>query len=318
MPKTLRALPLSTLALLAALAAISIWGLSFIAIKVALGQVSPTTLIVVRFAVGAAVVGAVAWRRGHWHGLGWRDLPPLAVTGVLGIAAQQLLQVSGQATAEASVAAFMASTAPAFTVILAGLFLRETVRPWQWAGAGLATLGAIMVATNGNWAGLAEGQFGQAGNVLVLASAVVWAVFTLMNRQATLNRPATVVTAGMFFFGALAVTPLWVAQGGWRELAQVNAEGWVMLVGVVGVACTALAYLVNTWALKHLPASRVAVVQNLEPLVATAGATLLLAETVTAAMLVGGTAIVLGVYWAERATPPAVPATNPAQSSAAQ
>lgn len=315
MPKILRTLPLSTLALLAALAAIGIWGLSFIAIKVALGQVSPTTLIVVRFAVGAVVVGAVAWRSGHWRGLGWRDLPPLAATGVLGIAAQQLLQVSGQATAEASVAAFMASTAPAFTVVLAGLFLREAVRPWQWAGAGLATLGAVMVATNGNWAGLAEGQFGQPGNLLVLASAVVWAVFTLMNRQATLNRPATVVTAGMFFFGALAVTPLWVAQGGWRELATVNAAGWWMLVGVVGVACTALAYLVNTWALKHLPASRVAVIQNLEPLIATLGAVTLLAETVTPAMLLGGAAIVLGVYWAERATPPVVPA--PAPSTAA-
>lgn len=296
-----------TRALLEAAVAISLWGISFIAIKLALAEVSPVTLIVVRFALGALIVGAVAWRRGDFRR--WRsprtlarDLPALAGVGLVGITLQQLLQVSGQATAEASVAAFLAATAPAFTVALAAFILRETPRPWQIAGVLLATAGAALVATNGNWAGLLRGDFGAPGNLLVLASSVVWALLTIFSKRAVEGRPAALVTAGMFFFGGLFAAPLFVAQQGWRDLSGVSTGGWGAIL-FTSLVCTAGAYLLNTRALQHISASRVALVQNLEPLVAVAAATLLLGEAVTAPMLAGGLAILGGVYLAERVQP---------------
>lgn len=291
-----------TIALLEAVAAISLWGISFIAIKLALREVSAVTLIVLRFAIGALVVGAAAWRRGEFARLAWRDLPALAGVGAVGITLQQLLQVSGQASAEASVAAFLASTAPAFTVLIAALFLRERVRPWQVLGIGLATAGAALVATNGDWAGLARGHFGAPGNILVLASSVVWALLTIMSKHVVNGRPATVVTAGMFFFGALFALPLFVAQEGWRELPRVSPAGWGAIL-FVSFVCTAAAYLINTHALKRLSAARVAVIQNIEPLVAVTAAGLILTEAITLPMLVGGAAILGGVYFAERTSP---------------
>ncbi|MDW8327977.1 MAG: DMT family transporter [Anaerolineales bacterium] len=291
-----------TLALGAAALAISLWGVSFISIKIALQDVSPVTLIVVRFAFGALLVGAAAWARGDFRRLRRRDLPALALVGLVGIALQQLLQVSGQATADAGVAAFLASTAPAFTVLLAALLLREALRPWQIAGILLATGGAITVATNGNWAGLLNGNFGAPGNLLVLASAVVWALLTILSKRAVENRPPLLVTTLMFLFGALFVAPLFVAQQGWRELASVSATGWAA-IAFTTVVCTAGAYLLTTWALKHIAASRVALIQNIEPLTAVVAAALLLGETVTPAMLLGGAAILAGVYLAERVSP---------------
>jgi drug/metabolite transporter (DMT)-like permease len=300
-PKLIRLSP-ESVALVEAVAAISLWGISFIAIKLALAEVSAVTLIVLRFAIGALVVGAVAWRRGEFTRLAWRDLPVLAGVGAVGITLQQLLQVSGQASAEASVAAFLASTAPAFTVLIAALLLRERVRPWQVLGVGLATAGAALVATNGDWAGLARGHFGAPGNILVLASSVVWALLTILSKRAVSGRPATVVTAGMFFFGALFALPLFVAKEGWRELPRVSPAGWGAIL-FVSFVCTAAAYLINTHALKRLSAARVAAVQNIEPLVAVAAAGLLLNEAVTLPMLVGGAAILAGVYFAERTAP---------------
>lgn len=305
-----------TVALLEALAAIALWGISFISIKLALAEVSPVTLIVVRFALGALVLGGVAWRRGELARLrSWpqlkRDLPALAGVGLVGITLQQLLQVSGQATADASVAAFLAATAPAFTVALAALFLRETLRPWQIAGVLVATAGAALVATNGDWAGLLLGRFGAPGNLLVLASSVVWALLTILSRKVVQGRPPTFVTAGMFFFGGLFAAPLFVAQQGWRELAGISAGGWGAIL-FTSLVCTAGAYLLNTRALQHLSASRVALIQNVEPAVAVTAAALVLGEAVTLAMLAGGAAILGGVYFAERSAPVAAPVAQPA------
>lgn len=306
---TIRSLHVSreTLALGAATLAIGLWGVSFISIKIALRDVSPVTLIVVRFALGALLVGAAAWARGEFRRLRRQDLPALALVGLIGIAVQQLLQVTGQETADAGVAAFLASTAPAFTVLLAALLLRETLRPWQIGGILLATVGAITVATNGNWAGLLSGNFGAPGNLLVLASAVVWALLTILSKRAVENRPPLLVTTMMFLFGGLFVTPLFVMQQGWRELATVSATGW-MAIAFTSIVCTAGAYLLTTWALKHITASRVALIQNIEPLTAVIVAALLLNEVVTPAMLLGGTAILGGVYLAERIKP--LPATG--------
>ncbi len=307
-----------TLAVVEALIAISLWGISFISIKLALADVSPVTLIVLRFAMGALIVGAVAWRRGEFARLAWRDLPALASVGLIGITLQQILQVTGQDSADASVAAFLAATAPAFTVALAAFVLREKPRAWQIAGIALATAGAITVATNGDWGALARGNFGAPGNIFVLLSSVVWAVLTIQSKSVVSNRPATFVTAAMFFFGALFAAPVFIYQQGWRELAasRVSLTGWGAIL-FTGVVCTAGAYLLNTHALKHIPASRVALIQNLEPLVAVIAAGAILGESITLAMALGGAAILGGVFLAERtapvqAEPEAVQAANAA------
>lgn len=297
-------------AMLEALAAICLWGVSFVSIRIALAEISPVTLIVVRFALGALLVGAAAWRRGDLQRLRRQDLPALAQVGLIGVALQQLLQVSGQALVTASVAGFLAATAPAFTAALAALLLRERPRGRQWAGILLAAAGAALVATNGDWAGLRLGLFGSLGSWLVLASAVVWGLLTVQSRQAAANRPAALVTAGIFFFGALFTAPLFVVQQGWRELAGLSAGGWGAVL-FTGAVCTAGAYLLNTHALKTLPAARVALIQNVEPLVVAAAASLVLGETLSLAMAAGGAAIVAGVVLAEWAAAPAAPPALP-------
>jgi drug/metabolite transporter (DMT)-like permease len=213
------------------------------------------------------------------------------------------------------VAAFLASTAPAFTVALAAVLLREKPRLWQIGGIVLATLGAVLVATNGNWTGLLNGNFGAPGNVWVLASSVVWALLTILSKRAVENRPPLLVTASMFFFGALFIAPLFVYQQGWRELATVTPTGWAA-IAFTSLICTVGAYLLNTFALKHITASRVALIQNLEPLSAVAVAALVLNESLTPAMLLGGAAILGGVYLSERTAPIAVDAPAPTLAEA--
>jgi drug/metabolite transporter (DMT)-like permease len=295
------------IALIEAVFAIVIWGISFVFMKIALREISAVTVIVLRYAVGTLMVGLFAWQRGDFARLATSDLPSLALVGVVGITLQQLLQVSGQVSADASVAAFLAATAPAFTVLLAAVWLRERLSSWQLIGVVLASLGGILVATGGELTALSGEEAWRTlpGNVLILLSAIVWAVFVILSKRLVLNRPAALVTTGMFFFGLLFTLPLFWIEKGWLQIPHLSNEGWGAML-YVAVLSTAVAYLLNSHALKTISVARVAAIHNLEPLVAVVGAALILNESLSMVMVLGGAAILAGVYLAERHVPEVV------------
>jgi drug/metabolite transporter (DMT)-like permease len=289
------------LAVLETTLAIAFWGLSFVMIKVALREISPVTLIVLRFMIGSMILGVVCLFRGDFAHLRRTDLPSMALLGLVGVSLQQMLQVSGQVSADAGAAAFLASTAPAFIVLFGALFLREKLRGWQVTGVLLATVGAGVVSSAGDIEFLVNGRFGSSGSLLVLLSSIAWAAFSILNRYFVKGRPPALLAAGMMTFGWLFLLPLFVAQAGWQEFSRLSVTGWVA-VGLTGVLSTAVAYLLYAHALKLAPASRLAAIQTIEPIIAIVAAGLVLAETVTLPLAAGGVAILSGVYLAERHT----------------
>ena len=64
--------------------------------------------------------------------------------------------------------------------------------------------------------------------------------------------------------------------------------------------------MLNSHALKIISATRVAVIQNLEPLIAVVGAALIFDESLSWVMGRGGAVILAGVFFAERPTPEAI------------
>lgn len=290
---------------LEAVLAIVLWGISFITIKIALEEVSPVTLIVVRFAIGAMIVGIASGIRGEWLSkpgsikLSWRDLIMLALVGFVGITLQQFLQVGGQALATASVAGLLAATAPAFTILLAAVFLRERQSWRQVFGVGLALIGSLLVITNGQPGGIHLADFQTKGSFLVLLSSVVWGLFTIMTRHVAQDKPAMLVTSAIFLFGTLFALPFFVFQQGWLELGEVSPGGWFAIL-FTAVLCTGAAYLLNTHALKFIPASRVAVIQMLEPVVVIIAASIILNEALSLPIAMGGVLILAGVFLAQQ------------------
>lgn len=101
------------------------WGASFIAIKIALKQSQPITLIVIRLGIGLCVLYPIAWMRGDLGGLSLRDHALMILLGVVGVTGHQWLQAEGMLNAGAATASWLAALAPAFMVILAGFFLQE-------------------------------------------------------------------------------------------------------------------------------------------------------------------------------------------------
>lgn len=279
--------------------AVLFWGASFVWIKDALRELSPVPLLTLRFAIGTLVIWCVAWRTAPGrYALRRGEIWPLAGLGLLGVSAHQALQTVGMQTASATSASWLAALAPAFIVLLAWPMLGEGVNARQAIGMLAALLGAGLVSSASPSPSASEGALG--GNLLLLASAAVWALYSILGKRLSSARPAIVTTAWGMTFGWVALSLVFVAQRGWEELAGVSLSTWLTLL-LLGVASTGLAYGLYFYALSSAEAALGAALQYLEPLVTMALAAVVLGERPTPGMLAGGVLILVGVWLVDRA-----------------
>ncbi len=280
-------------------AAIAVWGGSFIATKIAVGEVSPVVVVWSRFLIGFLILGWFAWRQGELSIPTWKDGLEFAFLGFMGITLHQWLQSSGLVTSEAATTAWIVSTSPVFMAVLGWLFLKEHLGVIGTLGIVLATLGVSLVISKGSFAGMFGGSFGRPGDILILISALNWAVFSVMARPSLQRHSAVKVTFYMLLFGWLFTMPQFLIGRHWHEFSQLTATGWMSIL-FLGVLCSALSYIFYNDGLQTLPASQVGAFLYLEPLVATLIAALVLSEQIVPATLAGGALILLGVWQVSR------------------
>ena len=289
-------------ALAAGSLAVLFWGASFVWIKGALRELGPLALLTLRFAIGTGVVWVLAWRTAP-AGCAIRrgEVAPLAALGLLGVTAQQALQTTGIRLASASAASWISALSPALIVLLAWPMLGEKIGARQAGGLITAFVGAGLVSST---SALPFAQGGSPwGALLVLGSAVLWALYSILGKALSARHPPIVMTAWGLTLGWLPMGVAFLAVQGWKELAGISAATWLMVV-LLGVASTGLAYGLYFYALSSAEAALAAALQYLEPLVTMALAAVLLGERLTSGMLLGGGLILAGVWIVDRTHAP--------------
>jgi drug/metabolite transporter (DMT)-like permease len=255
--------------------------------KAALGHVPANAIVLVRIGGGAVVFYALARARGGL-GIAARDLPLIIACALLGLVFNQLLFLNGLARTTAVNASVLGSTIPVFTVAIAMLSGRERARPLRIVGIAVACAGAMVLVGVDHFS-LADGT--TVGNLLIIANSLSYATFLVLVRTLA-GRVAPLALAAVLFVCALpVVAPLGVVA--WAGFAP-TAKDWMLLVFILAVP-TVGAYGLNQMALARAEASLVAVYINLQPLLATAGAMLLLGERPTARVFVAGGLILAGL-----------------------
>jgi len=287
------------LPILEALFTVLVWGASFIATKVALRDLSPVTLVWMRFSIGVLILGFATAARRQFALPARNELGYLALLGFLGITFHQWLQSTGLVTAQASTTAWIIASTPVFMALLGWGFLKEKLTRTQVFGIALAALGVMMVVSKGDFSSLSVGKFGTPGDILILISAPNWAVFSILSRRGLQQHPATRMMFFVMCFGWLFSTLLFFTGPGFSEIARLSRDGWLAIL-FLGVVVSGLAYI--TWydALKAIPASQIGVFLYFEPLVAVVVAAAVLAEPLLLASLLGGGIILLGVWLVNR------------------
>ncbi|RME90979.1 MAG: DMT family transporter, partial [Anaerolineae bacterium] len=272
--------PRPLLPALEALFAVLVWGASFIATKVALREVSPVTVVWLRFAMGVLILGAAVTLRGQFALPRGHEWGYFALLGFLGITFHQWLQSNGLVTSQASTTAWIVATTPVFIAILGRLLLKEPLGWLRIGGILLAMFGVLLVVSNGDLNAVSVGHFGAPGDALILLSAPNWAIFSVLSRRGLQKHPAARMMFFVMTFGWLFTSLLFITSTGTSEIPSLTGRGWLGIT-FLGVFCSGLAYIAWYDALQALQATQVGAFLYLEPLVAVVVAALILGEAVT-------------------------------------
>lgn len=283
-----------------ALLTVVIWGATFVATKKTLQEASPALIVWLRFAIGIVVLGVTVAARKQFTIPAWRELPYLALLGFLGVTLHQWLQATGLQTAAATNTAWIVATIPMFTVLLGWLVLKEKLGAVHIGGIILATVGVLVIVSKGDVPALFKGVFGTLGEFLILISSVNWAVFSIISRRGLKTYPATLMMFYVMVFGWLFAN-IWLFGfgSGLSEIPHLSGQGWVGIL-ILGLLGSGVAYI--TWydALQALPAGQLSVFINVEPLITTVIAALVLGESITWVIVLGAAMILLGIYLVNR------------------
>jgi drug/metabolite transporter (DMT)-like permease len=284
---------------LEALFAVVVWGASFIATKIAVGQISPISVVWLRFAMGLPILMAAVVMRKQFAFPKGKEWLYFALLGFLGISFHQWLQSNGLQTSQATTTAWIVATSPAFIAILGWLTLKEKLTLTQTSGIVFAMLGVLIVVSKGDLTSLTIGQFGTTGDVLILISSVNWAVFSILSRYGLKRHPSTRMTFWVMTIGWMITSTAFFAQGKTAELALLDTRGWWAMI-FLGIFTTGLAYIAWFDALSQLPAAQTGAFLFIEPPTSMIVAAIILSEAITWASLLGGAVILAGVWLVNR------------------
>jgi drug/metabolite transporter (DMT)-like permease len=273
-----------------------IWGTTFLVTKVALQEIGPLQLTVLRFALAFLVLAPLAARQGFKLKDVFR--PTFMLFGLTGTALYYSLQNLGLSLTSISSASLILSIVPVITAVLAVIFLKESLTKLRILGIGLVTIGMILVALNSS--GSSDGSNPWLGNILIFASGLAWAIYTIQGRKMVGNYPALVMTAASTGAGLIFLLPF----AGWETvtsgLPHLSPLGILEII-YLGVAAFALTMFLWNYALHYLTASVASTYLNLVPIIGVASG-FLLGERPPWLQLVGGGLAVLGV-WISSLTP---------------
>ncbi len=282
-----------------ALFAVIVWGASFIATKIAVGQISPIAVVWVRFAMGIPMIFATVMMRKQFTFPNKSELFYFTLLGFLGISFHQWLQSNGLQTAQATTTAWIVSTSPAFIAILGWVILKEKLNALQSSGIVLAMLGVLAVVSKGDLKNLAVGSFETTGDFLILISSVNWAVFSILSRRGLQDHPSTLLTFWVMTLGWLITSVAFFANKSYLEIPQLDSRGWVALI-FLGIFTTGFAYIAWFDALSQLPAAQTGAFLFVEPLTSMVIASVILNEQITLVSILGGAVILVGIWLVNR------------------
>jgi drug/metabolite transporter (DMT)-like permease len=262
----------------------------YVVSKMVVRELPPSALALVRASGAALLMFVVHLALRGVPRVSKKDALALAGCAVLGIAGNQLLFFHGLARTTASNASVLITTIPVFTFIVSVALRRETVTARALGGIALALSGVLVLL---GAEALSLGSETIVGDVMIVLNCLFYGSYLVLVGGLVKRLGSMTAVVWLFFFGAL-----WVAPFGAGDLVRhagdVAPGTWVKVLYIIFVP-TIFTYLVNAWALRHAPASLVAIYIYLQPIAATALAVAFLGEEITPRLMAAAALVFVGI-----------------------
>ncbi len=243
--------------------------------KIALRQAETMTIAACRVVFGSLFLTLAA------RFLAKEERPPtarerweIALLSLLGIVLNQLLYITGLSLSTAADVALLVCTIPVFTLLIGIVLGRERPGLRRAAGIPLALSGTLLLL---NLHRLDFHDQTLVGNFLVVLNCLVYSLFLVRARDILAHRSPLGFTAAIFRYGTIPIL-LFAIPSLTRLHPSALSRRTVLAIAALVLFPTALAYLLNAWALARTDASTTAVFHYMQPLLAWALAWVVLGE----------------------------------------
>jgi O-acetylserine/cysteine efflux transporter len=261
-----------------------IWGLAFVASRLALDEFSPELMTTLRFSIAALPCLFV-----RKPDVSWPLLIAISFTLFLGqFLAQAFAIAHGVPVGLSSV---IVQSQALFTIALAAIIFREIPTALQGVGIAVATAGLLMIC------GTVGHDFSVAAFAIIMICPISFAIGNLLLRQAR-GAPMFDLFAWLCLTAAIPLSVLTLVSNGpvptWYALTHMSLTGLVCMLGLGGIS-TSIAYWLWGRLLRDHPAAQVVPFALLVPFVGSAASSIVFGEKFGTLRLAGMLTVIGGI-----------------------
>lgn len=269
------------------------WSLAFPLIKIALEDLSFINLTILRFIVACTtLLVLLALQRHRFPMPEKRDLPALFLLGFFGIIVYHLGLNYGEQYVAPGAASLIVATIPVFVVMLAVVFLEESINGRKLLGVSLSLSGVVVLSLWGTGTAAIEVEY-VLGAVAVLGAAAMGAVYTVAGKKMLRRYSPLSLSVYAMLLGSLGLLP--AVDGSLVRQAQRLSLQAAVAVLFLGLFSTIVSYVLWYTALQRQSASSLSVYLYVIPVIATIVSWILFGDAITPLFLLGGALVMIGV-----------------------
>ena len=243
-----------------------VWGVQFIVMKDALSTLQPLTYNAIRFSVGLPLLLAIGLRNRQAMRIARADIPRLIVLGLIGQLGYQVLTVLALDRTTGTNVSLLLATVPSWTAILSILIGALLVRRAMLLGLGMSLVGVALVILGDATSPVAVSHGDLLGMALALTAALCTAIFTITIKPLMDRYGASAVAIWTYLLTCVGLLALASPDLLTLGPGDIPPRIWPH-IAYSGILSSALGFLLEGYAIRHLGPARMSNYYNVQPIV---------------------------------------------------
>jgi drug/metabolite transporter (DMT)-like permease len=273
------------------LTAVIFWGISFIATKFALEELTPLQIIFCRLIFAVVFLSIIAIHTKKDFTIKLKEHSGILLLALVAVF-HLWIQITGLKYTTASNTGWIIGTAPVFMALLGLIFFKEKLDTVKVTGIFSAFAGLLLLFSNGDFSSISF--LSNKGDFLILASSFTWGVYSMINKKISLSYPPLLTIFYLFLIMAIIISPFTIKDILLTSIKNLSVAGWISII-FLGILCSGVAYVLWAQSLKEMESAKAGAFLYFEPFVTVAAAWLLLNERITLLIIASGIIITAGV-----------------------
>jgi drug/metabolite transporter (DMT)-like permease len=269
---------------------------TYLMAKLALREFSPFSLGVFRFLISGAAFLALLKTNGRSLFPPVSDRRAFLLLAFLAVPLNQGLFLYGMKYSPTAHGALLYATTPIMVLCLSCLFLGERPTALKIMGIAMGFAGIVLVLFD---KGLHLSARTLKGDLLLVVAVLTWAVYTILSKKLLKKYSPLEVTGYALSVGSLMFLPIGLLSVIKQDYGNLTTTGLGSLL-YLSLMTSVLGYLVWSWGLSKLEASKVSVFSNIQPIMAALLGWVFLGEPVTIRFALGAVVAIAGVVLTEQ------------------